>query len=123
VEEGDLDGAADDGVDPEPPPGAEDRTGDSRPDDPPKQRKILHGGDLSTTNSLLVDEAIPSASLSPFSPIFFWGVFSRFLESRRRKRCFWAEREKKRIKSLSSIPSILLIITLNSKIGYNISLL
>jgi hypothetical protein len=49
VEERDLDGAADDGVHPEPPARAEDRAGHARPHDPPQQPQVLHGRDL--TNS------------------------------------------------------------------------
>jgi hypothetical protein len=52
VEERDLDGAADDGIYPEPPACAEDRAGHARPDDPPQQHQVLHGRDLSVlTNS------------------------------------------------------------------------
>jgi len=48
VEEGDLDGAANDRVHPEPPSSPEDGAGHARTDDPPKQSKVLHGRDLSS---------------------------------------------------------------------------
>lgn len=41
MEEGDLDGAADDGVHPEPPAGAEHGTGDARAHDLPHQRAVV----------------------------------------------------------------------------------
>lgn len=40
MEKGDLDGAADDGVDPKPPAGAEDGTGDARTEDRPQLCEI-----------------------------------------------------------------------------------
>ncbi|RRT64991.1 hypothetical protein B296_00039458 [Ensete ventricosum] len=42
MEERDLDGAADDGVNPEPPPSAEHGTGYPRPHDLPHQPQVVH---------------------------------------------------------------------------------
>lgn len=42
MEEGDLDGAADDGVDPEPPAGTEDGAGDAGTEDRPHLRQLHH---------------------------------------------------------------------------------
>lgn len=41
VEEGDGGGAADDGVDPEPPPGPEDGAGDTRAHDRPRRQEVV----------------------------------------------------------------------------------
>lgn len=43
MEEGDLDGAADDGVDPKPPAGAEHGPGNTGAHDLPHQRQVVHG--------------------------------------------------------------------------------
>ena len=73
VEEGDRDGAADDGVHPEPPSSPEDGPGHAWPDDPPQQRKVLHGRDLSSPT--------PPTKQSPcllLSPFFCRIIFSKW---------------------------------------------
>lgn len=71
MEEGDRDAAADDGVHPEPPTSPEDGPGHAWPDDPPQQRKVLHGRDLSLlTNSS--HQAISLLALLRFSAKLFF---------------------------------------------------
>lgn len=54
VEEGDLNGAADDGVNPEPPAGAEHRAGDAWSQDLPHQQEVVHDSLRSIRESLLL---------------------------------------------------------------------
>ena len=80
VEEGDRDGAADDGVHPEPPSSPEDGPGHAWPDDPPQQRKVLHGRDLSSPNHQLLPPSnllacsFPRFSAELFFPSGAWSV-------------------------------------------------